>query len=199
MKVLVLEVRKITSLLSTFGIVFLFFALAQLPLANASSGPISCSAVLSGANEVPPNPSPATGSGTFTFDPLTSTTTWSVTWSGLTVAATAAHIHSPASPSTNAPVRVPITGIAGLTSGSSSGSTTSLIGITPAQFAIDLLAGMAYMNIHTSNFPGGEIRGQLSCTEAHGVPEFNLPPFAVAALLLPVILVLSLRGRNLKR
>ncbi|MDB5871314.1 MAG: hypothetical protein JWQ07_756, partial [Ramlibacter sp.] len=32
--------------------------------------------------------------------------------------------------------------------------------VTPAQ-AADLMAGLWYVNIHSTQFPGGEIRGQL--------------------------------------
>jgi hypothetical protein len=51
---------------------------------------------------------------------------------------------------------------------------------------------MAYANIHTNTFPGGEIRGQLSCHTASSVPEFsgNLAALTIAALLLPLIAVL---------
>jgi hypothetical protein len=162
-----------------------------------AAGPvISCTATLLGANEVPPNPSAGTGSITFTFDQSTSTSTWTLVWSGLTVPAAAAHVHSPAPPGVNAAVVVPFTGLPAATSGTFSGSSTTLNGRTAAQFANDLLTGQAYANIHTSTFPGGEIRGQLNCSPARGVPEFPLflGSLAIALLLIPIVLILRNRS-----
>jgi hypothetical protein len=165
------------------------FSVGVLP-AYASSGLITCTATLAGTNEVPPNTSPGTGSITFTFDQSTSTSTWSETFSGLTAPATAAHIHAPAPPGVSTGVVVPFTGVPAATSGSFSGTTTTLNTLTPAQFATALLTGMAYANIHTSTLPAGEIRGQLSCSQAVGVPEFplGLGFLAIAALLLPILM-----------
>jgi len=156
--------------------------------AYATTGLITCTATLAGSNEVPPTGSQGTGSGTFTFDESTSTTTWSVTFAGLSAPATAAHIHSPAGPGVNAAVVVPLTGLPAAISGSFASSGTTLIGRTAAQFAGDLLAGNAYVNIHTSTFPGGEIRGQLSCTEApRPVPEFGSLAMILAISLVAIL------------
>ena len=190
-----MNARKIASVLPGLSIVVVLLFVPLLPPANAVSL-ITCTATLSASDEAPPNASPATGSGTFTFDPSTSTTTYVLTYSGLVATVTAAHIHAPAPPGVNAPVRVPIPGLTG-TSGSVSGSTTTLLGMTPAQFAGNLTAGLAYVNIHSSTYPGGEIRGQLNCGQS--VPEFNLPPFLLAALLLPAALVLALRRQRSRK
>ena len=190
--------KKVASVLPALGIVaVLLLSAAQLPLASASLGLITCTATLSGSNEVPPNASPATGNGTFSFDPSTATTTFSVTFGILVANATAAHLHASAPSGVNAAVRVPLAGFAGLTSGTVSGSTTSLVGMTPAEFAGNLTAGLTYVNIHSTTFPGGEIRGQLSCLEASAVPEFSLPSILVAALILPAILIVSSGRRYL--
>jgi len=166
-------------------------AIGVLPV-HAATGLISCAAVLTGANEVPPTATQATGTITFTFDQSTSTSTWSETFAGLSSPATAAHIHAPAPPGSNAGVVVPFTGVPAATSGSFSGSTTTLNTLTPAAFATALLGGMAYANIHTSTNPGGEIRGWLNCSQPSGVPEFplSLGALAVIALLVPALLVL---------
>jgi len=164
-----------------------------LPSAHAAgSGLINCSTTLTGAGEVPPTTSTATGTVSYTFDPLTAMSTWSVTFAGLTALATAAHVHAPAPPGSNAAVVVPLTTIPVATSGTYSGSTTTAFPTTSetsaAQYAADLLAGKAYANIHTSNFPGGEIRGWLSCTQASSVPEFSptIGALAFAALVFPL-------------
>jgi hypothetical protein len=156
----------------------------------ATTGLITCTAKLAGSNEVPPTGSPGTGTGTFTFDESTSTTTWTVTFASLEALATAAHIHAPAAPGINVAFVVPLTSLPFATSGSFSNSGTTLNGRTAAQFAGDLLAGNAYVNIHTSEFPGGEIRGQLSCTQTpRSVPEFGSIATILAISLVAVIVL----------
>jgi glucose/arabinose dehydrogenase/plastocyanin len=104
-----------------------------------------------GAQEVPMATTPATGSGTATLDLVTNLFSWNITFSGLTGSQTAAHFHGAANPCSNAGVRIslpngsPIIGSAGLS----------------ASDAANVLAGRWYVNIHTSLFPGGEIRGQV--------------------------------------
>lgn len=166
--------------------------------AYATTGLITCTATLAGSNEVPPHITEGTGIGTFTFDESTSTTTWSVTFSGLSAPATAAHIHSPAGTGVNAPVVVPLApGFPVATSGTFSLSSTALIGRTAALFAGDLLAGNAYVNIHTSTFPGGEIRGQLSCSEApRPVPEFGS---LVSILAISLVALMAMRASLFRR
>ena len=65
-------------------------------------------ATLSGASEVPPTTSAGTGAATATLDTATGKLVWDVTYSGLTGAALAAHIHGPADPGQNAGVMVPL-------------------------------------------------------------------------------------------
>jgi hypothetical protein len=71
------------------------------------------------------------------------------------------HFHGPAAPGVNAGVQVNIGSISGLNS-ASIGSAT----ITALQTA-SFLDNLWYINIHTSQFPGGEIRGQVNVN----VPE----------------------------
>ena len=114
------------------------------------------SAILTGTQEVPPNASPATGSGSFTLD-AAKNLSFNLTFSGLTATETAAHIHCCAPPGTNAsplfslPAGNPKVGVVGP--------------LTPAQEA-SLNAGQMYVNIHTTLFSGGEIRGQIYNTVA---------------------------------
>ncbi len=127
-------------------------------LAACSSTPMSASgsafsAKLSGASEVPPTSS--SGAGTFdaTLDKSTKVLSWTLSYSGLTGPATAAHLHGPAMPGSNAGVVVPF----GSASSGSAGSAT----LTDAQVA-DLMAGKWYANVHTAANPAGEIRGQVT-------------------------------------
>jgi CHRD domain len=111
-------------------------------------------ATLGGSSEVPA----VSGGGMGTFearlDPATSLLKWTVTYSGLTGPATAAHFHGPAVAGENAPPVVPVDGnlaspIVGVTT------------LTAAQMS-DLKAGKWYFNIHTAANSNGEIRGQLA-------------------------------------
>lgn len=108
---------------------------------------------MDGLQEVPPNASQGIGSFTGTLSGLNITITG--TFSGLTAPVTAAHIHGPAMPGVNGPVIMALT-IDNATSGSFSGN-----GTFTAQQAMDLAAGLHYVNIHNAAFPGGEIRGQI--------------------------------------
>jgi CHRD domain len=111
-------------------------------------------ASLSPSQEVPATASSATGSAEVMFNENTSMLSWKVTYSGLTGPATAAHIHGPAPMGQNAGVVIPFAG--DMNAQPMQGEKA----ITPAQYA-DMAAGLYYVNIHTSRFPGGEIRGQL--------------------------------------
>ncbi len=109
--------------------------------------------LLSGAAQVPPVDTTGSGIGTLTLNGTN--LSYQITFSDLSAPATAGHIHAPASAITNANVAIPFSFAPG-TSGMISGSTT----VTPDQFAA-IVGGLAYVNIHTTNHPGGEIRGQI--------------------------------------
>ena len=100
---------------------------------------------------MPPSTSTASGIGNVTYNPGTMMLNWNITFSGLTSAQTAAHFHGAAMPGMNAGVQVGI------------GVGSPAIGSAPitALQAAGLLNGLWYVNIHTTNFPGGEIRGQV--------------------------------------
>ena len=110
-------------------------------------------ATLSGSQEVPPTNTQGRGAAEIQLNTNTYVLTWKVTYSGLSGPATAAHIHGPAGPGSNAGVLVPF---AGANANPIVGQAT----ITPQQYG-DLAAGQWYVNIHTAANPGGEIRGQL--------------------------------------
>src|SRR5258708_3778241 len=93
------------------------------------------------APEVPPPSSTGPRTATVTFDKASKTLTWSVTYSGLTGDAAAAHFHGPAAAGANAAPAVPMTVSASPMKGSKV--------LTDAQIA-DLEAGKYYVNIHTA-------------------------------------------------
>ena len=116
--------------------------------------PLHIVVAMDGASEVPPVSVPsAKATGSLTL--IGSRLFYSITYSGLSSSATAAHIHGPADPTTGAGVLVPITTPSG-TNGTISGSVV----LTPQNLAY-LLAGQTYLNIHTINNANGEIRGQI--------------------------------------
>jgi len=112
---------------------------------------------LNSAQEVPTNSSIATGSGTLTLN-ADSTLSYDISYSGLAADFQAAHIHGPAGPGTNAPVLFLLTNVAtNNRSGALRGRSSALTG----QQVADLTNGLLYANIHTADFPDGEIRGQI--------------------------------------
>lgn len=125
-------------------------------MSNDASAPMmagqSFRATLSSAAEVPSNASAGSGSLEASLDKSTSVLKYKLSYSGLTGPATMAHFHGPAMPGVNAGVVVPLT----VTPSPIVGQTT----LTAAQIA-DLMAGKWYVNIHTEQNKGGEIRGQV--------------------------------------
>lgn len=138
---------------------------------------------LSGLNEVPPNASPATGTAIGTYDDVTNMFMMDTNATGFTANVTAAHIHIAAA-GVNGPVVFPLSG--------ATGSTTYMahdMFVFTAQQETDFLAGLYYVNIHTVELPGGEVRGQLNPTV---VPE----PGTIAAFLIGGGILLGLRRRK---
>jgi hypothetical protein len=114
---------------------------------------INFSVPISGAEEVPPNDSAGTGNVEATFDTESKLFTWNITYEGMTGPATAAHFHGPAAAGENAG---PAVAIEGDLASPIEGEAT----LDDAQ-AADLQAGMWYFNIHTDQYPDGELRGQM--------------------------------------
>ena len=112
-------------------------------------------AYLTSEQEVPTNPSTAKGYARVIVNESAGTLTWTVVFNGLTSNQIGCHIHAPAAIGVNAPVVVDL-GTIGGTTGTITGSGT----ITPTQLA-QLRAGQGYINVHSGNNSGGEIRGQL--------------------------------------
>lgn len=114
---------------------------------------------LTGAQETPPNASAANGFGRVTLNAAETQITASVYYGNPTPLGsnvTIGHIHTGA-PGVAGPVTFDLAPTAGVTSGSVVNLTFA---VTPQQVA-NLKAGLMYFNIHTTGFPGGEIRGQI--------------------------------------
>lgn len=100
------------------------------------------------------------GTGTAIFSLEGNILSFNIGYAGLSSLANNAHIHGPASASQNAGVLIDLvpSHVGGF---STNGVFTGSLTITDAQRAL-ILAGKTYVNIHTVNFGGGEIRGQIA-------------------------------------
>ncbi|MGQ8337760.1 CHRD domain-containing protein [Sunxiuqinia sp. A32] len=93
----------------------------------------------------------AMGTVNATFDPTTLVLSYAVTWSGLGSEVANMHFHNAG------PVLSGITGFSTAVSGTVSGNTT-----LTSEEANDLASGNIYVQIHTANYPGGEILATLT-------------------------------------
>ncbi|MEO7245337.1 MAG: CHRD domain-containing protein [Rubrivivax sp.] len=190
--------------------------LAGALAAPAQAEVILYEATLSGLQEASPNTSEGAGSVGVTIDTDDSTMRVQATFSDLTGTTTAAHIHCCAPIGVNASVATTTPTFLGFPSGVTSGTYDATFdmtlassyrsgfiddhgGTTALAFAALLEGlddGLAYFNLHTSAFPGGEIRGQLSLVrEPVAVPE----PASAALVLAGLALLLSSRRRQPRR
>jgi hypothetical protein len=144
-----------TMALSTLFTATLLLALAAGPVQAQT---FTFTAVLTSGQEPPPNTnsSKALGVAFVTFNTDTGELCFSISYDEdkLTSPETVAHFHAPAPPGVNAPVIIP------LPPGSPKNGC-----VTPPELTEDLtrelFRGFWYVNVHTEQNPGGEIRGQL--------------------------------------
>ena len=124
---------------------------------------------LNGSQEVPPTNSTATGAATLVLSNDEKTARLSLSFGGLSTAQTDAHIHGPAPVGVTAPVLFPLP----------LGQINDFqITLTPTQ-AADLKNGLLYINVHSSNFPTGEIRGQFQTSSATSSVQVNASSITV--------------------
>lgn len=126
---------------------------------------------LTGAQETPATPTTALGSMDVSYSKETKTLTYTVRWSGLTDSVMLMHIHGLAPTGFAAGVVQNIvtptnTIFPQKTAGKYTfAKTGSLSGTLLADGVVvkeqDILNGSYYMNIHTTVYPSGEIRGQI--------------------------------------
>jgi hypothetical protein len=131
-------------------------------------------AKLSGANEVPPITSKSSGIATFELNPTGTQMNYTLNATNLDKVI-AAHIHMGKS-TDNGPIVVNLfipskaTGKVDGTLVRSSINSTSLIGLLKGKLMTDLIksidGGQAYVNVHTTQNPPGEVRGQISSGNA---------------------------------
>jgi len=162
--------------------VLMLMAALMLPATAAHAKPVTFTANLTQANEVPPTGSPATGSATIVLDAAANTLSLHVTFSGLTSNTTMAHIHCCLASSfltgVNVGVATTVPAFPGFPLGVTSGTYDHILDLTSAgsynpafvtaqgsvaKAEAALISGIqngeTYLNIHTMTNPGGEIRG----------------------------------------
>ena len=127
--------------------------------APVGAATVNLFATIDGSQEFPATPSPATGTGTIVYDDVTNLLSWDIAYTAGTMIGTptVSHFHGPAPVGSNAGVQVDIVANSG---GSIASPMIGSATITQAQEA-DLLGGLWYINIHSTAYPGGGIRGQV--------------------------------------
>jgi Cu/Zn superoxide dismutase len=141
-------------------------ALVACSSSETAPAPPTFAATLSAANERP-NPVTSLATGSATVVKNGTTYTYTVNYTGLSGAPSAAHIHGPANTTVAAGVLVNFsTAGAAAASGTLTGTFTatdivSARGVTGDSLDVLLRTGNAYVNVHTPTNGGGEIRGQL--------------------------------------
>jgi len=162
-------------------------AISIAPCVPTHAATITFTTSLNGATEVPAVASPGTGFATVVLDTVANTLFVNASFTGLVGTTTASHIHCcVASPflAANAGVATQTPTFANLPLGVTSGSFTQLLDLTlassynsafitaqggsvstaEAALILGMENGESYLNIHTTSFPGGEIRGLLAPT-----------------------------------
>ncbi len=129
---------------------------------TTAPGPPTFVASLDGASEVPAKA--VAGTGTAIIVKNGSTYTYTITYAGMSGPLNGAHIHGPATTTTNANVIVPFDVAGAGASGTLTGTFASTNNVAISNDSLDVLmrTGGAYVNLHTGANIGGEIRGQLS-------------------------------------
>lgn len=171
----------------------------------AQAGIITYGAPLNGSSEDPSNLSPATGRTRVVIDDVTNMMTVNASFSGLLGTTTASHIHcctfNPGTRRSGVATSLPTFPAfpLGVTAGSYT-ETFDLLNLATYNpnfvtanggtvetarlaFLAGLASGQAYLNIHTTSFPGGEIRGFLTeVPEPGSIALFALGAAGLAAL-----------------
>jgi hypothetical protein len=146
--------------------------LASVSCNDALEGQEVFIADLSGSEEVPPRPTGATGTAQIFVEG--NNITYAIEVDDIT-SITAAHIHAePGAPGVNGPVRLflyppnaadapapQVTTTDKMILVQATVPSSNVNGITFEQLLAAMRSGNAYVNVHTTQFPGGEIRGTV--------------------------------------
>src|SRR5882762_4990738 len=152
-----------------FSIYFLLIIFVQIVLCPQAYAQTVYSTNLTGPKQVPPNTSPGTGTGNVTLQPDGKSIQINLTFSNLLGTQTNAHIHGPAAPGdTNAIIVV-------IPNGSPVNNYSATLNPQQIQW---LQTNLLYLDVHSTVYPDGEIRGQL-------LPMGNAAPTPIPTAILP--------------
>src|ERR1043165_5916543 len=132
--------------------------------------PALFTANLNGAQQTPPNSSTGTGTATILLSPDETNARVSLNFSGLSSLQIDAHIHGPAAPGAVGVILFPLP---------LGNVSDELIQRTPTDVA-NLKNGQLYVDVHSSNFPNGEIRGQFGSASSASSVEFSAANYMVS-------------------
>jgi len=128
-------------------------ALAAMVATPAHAAPTKLTATLTGAAETPPGKADGTGGFTVTVDPETNDFCYSL-WADKIGKPTMAHVHSGAAGASGPPIlTLEVTGKDNDECLAVDKEKLDPIVANPAGY---------YVNVHTADFPGGAVRGQLA-------------------------------------
>lgn len=127
---------------------------AQLLDPSLDGSPIKFRAVLSADEQSAPTESPGSGVVNFVLDRPTQELSWTLSFENLTSDVTGAHIHGPQTPGGNAGVLIDL-------------APDGLRSPVQSSYVLNdglleyLLTGRMYVNVHSTKYPVGELRGQI--------------------------------------
>ena len=170
---------------------FVLIAWALIVPIGAQAATINFNFPLEASQQVPPNGSGGTGTCNVALDDVSGSVSVSCSFTDLSTAAIAAHIHGLAPPGINAGV------ILGLTATAATSGTITGNGILAADEMTGVLDGLTYINLHTGMYPGGELRGQV--VGRHVPSTSSVPATSTAYLMAMAALLLVLGGIALRR
>ena len=178
---------------------------------------------LVGSNEVPPTGSAGTGAGVVVINPVANTMSVGVNFSGLGSGTTASHIHCclsfPFQPNVNVMVATTTPTFPGFPLGVTAGNYARTFNLldpssynpafitsafnpsgtvagADAALVSGIAAGETYLNIHTVNFPGGEIRGFLTPVSGEAVTGAQQGAFQIMTEFLTLMMDPFVYGRT---
>jgi Cu/Zn superoxide dismutase len=117
-------------------------------------------AVLTGSQEVPPSTSPGWGNFTGSFDSTRANLTVTLTVANLGAPISGFHIHEKASGSQSGPVVINFQGLGGTFVNNKMTGTFPVASDVAGRMVAN--PGNFYVNVHTTDFPAGAIRGDLA-------------------------------------
>jgi hypothetical protein len=170
----------VIALVAAFGAMAAF----ALPVWAANS---AWTASMDPAQEVPPTATTGAGNGKVLLNKSEDSALVSINWWGVSSPVTAWHVHCPGPPGMDAPI---VFDPASTVPGSNLKWMISPVDVGHLQ------AGNCYLNVHTTNHLGGEIRGQLVSGPVGGIGELaeaaGLPPSAGGTSLWSVAMLAAL-------